>query len=40
VRIAKAFVPMPPAEMKELARRLSEKNKVALDEFFRHHLDV
>uniref|UniRef100_Q022Y6 Aldo/keto reductase n=1 Tax=Solibacter usitatus (strain Ellin6076) TaxID=234267 RepID=Q022Y6_SOLUE len=40
VRIAKAFVPMPPAEMRELAGRLSEKNKVALDEFFRHHLDA
>jgi uncharacterized protein len=40
VRIAKAFVPMPPAEMKELAGRLSEKNKVALDEFFRHHIDA
>jgi uncharacterized protein len=40
VRIAKTFVPMPPAEMKDLAGRLSEKNKVALDEFFRHHIDA
>ena len=40
VRIAKAFAPLPPAEMKEMSGRLSEKNKVALDEFFRRHIDA
>ena len=40
VRLAKAFEPLPPAEMKRMATSLSEKNKEALDAFFRHHLDA
>ena len=40
VRIVKAFAPLPPAEMKEMSGNLSEKNKVALDEFFRNHVDA
>ena len=37
VRLAKAFQPLPAAEMKKLAARLSERNKQALDKFFRNH---
>jgi predicted aldo/keto reductase-like oxidoreductase len=39
-RLAKAFRPLPPAEMKQLSARLSEKNKEALDRFFRNHVDA
>jgi predicted aldo/keto reductase-like oxidoreductase len=38
--IAKAFQPLPPAEMKRLSGDLSAKNKVALDRYFRHHIDA
>lgn len=40
VRLAKAFKPLPKSEMKLLSAKLSEKNKQALDLFFRHHLDA
>jgi predicted aldo/keto reductase-like oxidoreductase len=40
VRMAKAFKPMPASEMKTMAAALSEKNKQALDTFFRHHVDA
>jgi aryl-alcohol dehydrogenase-like predicted oxidoreductase len=40
VRMAKAFRPLPPAEMEEMAQRLSSKNKIALDSFFRTHIDA
>ena len=40
VRMAKAFRPLPPAEMKHLSTTLSEKNKAALDRFFRSHVDA
>jgi uncharacterized protein len=39
-RWAKAFQPLSPAEMRDLSTRLSEKNKEALDLFFRHHTDA
>jgi aryl-alcohol dehydrogenase-like predicted oxidoreductase len=39
VQSAKAFRPLPKAEMEELSRRLSEKNKAALDLFFSNHVD-
>jgi hypothetical protein len=39
-RLAKAFQPLSPAEMKDLSTRLSEKNKEALDRFFRDHVDA
>ena len=39
-RLAKAFQPLSPAEMKDLSTRLSEKNKEALDRFFRNHVDA
>ncbi len=39
-RLAKAFRPLSPAEMKDLSTRLSQKNKEALDRFFRHHVDA
>ncbi len=40
VRLAKAFKPMPKAEMQELSQRLSSKNKTALDTFFANHVDA
>ena len=40
VSVAKAFQPLPPAEMKRLSGDLSAKNKVALDHYFRHHIDA
>ena len=40
VRHAKAFQPLPAAEMQELSERLSARNKQALDRFFQHHVDV
>jgi predicted aldo/keto reductase-like oxidoreductase len=39
-RLAKAFKPLPPAEMKQLSGKLSDKNKTALDQFFRNHIDA
>jgi hypothetical protein len=38
--LAKAFKPLSPAEMKNIGGRLSEKNKQALDTFFRDHVDA
>ena len=38
--MAKAFQPLSAREMKDLSTRLSEKNKEALDLFFRHHVDA
>jgi aryl-alcohol dehydrogenase-like predicted oxidoreductase len=40
VRLAKAFQPLPKTEMEQLARALSTRNKTALVEFFRHHVDA
>ena len=40
VRLAKAFQPMPPAEMQQLSGRLSAHNKEALDRFFERHIDA
>jgi uncharacterized protein len=40
VQLAKAFKPLSPAEMKNIGGRLSEKNKQALDTFFRDHVDA
>ncbi|MGA7238010.1 MAG: hypothetical protein WBY44_20150 [Bryobacteraceae bacterium] len=40
VRMVKAFCPLPAAEMLRLARNLSQKNKLALDRFFRDHVDA
>jgi aryl-alcohol dehydrogenase-like predicted oxidoreductase len=40
VRLARAFRPLPAAEMKELSGRLSARNKLALDRFFERHVDV
>jgi predicted aldo/keto reductase-like oxidoreductase len=39
-RLAKAFKPLPKSEMKTLSQTLSQKNKQALDRFFRHHVDA
>jgi hypothetical protein len=38
--MVRSFAPMPPAEMRQLSDRLSEKNKAALDSFFRNHIDA
>jgi len=40
VATAKAFRPMPPAEMKKLSTELSARNKLALERFFSTHRDV
>jgi uncharacterized protein len=40
VRLAKAFQPMPPDEMKRLSSELSARNKLALEGFFQHHIDA
>jgi predicted aldo/keto reductase-like oxidoreductase len=40
VRMAKAFRPLPPSEMKTLSATLSEKNKEALDRFYQSHIDA
>jgi uncharacterized protein len=38
--MAKAFRPLSPVEMKDLSGPLTEKNKEALDRFFRTHIDA
>jgi uncharacterized protein len=40
VRMVKSFRPLPAAEMQRLAGNLSRKNKLALDRFFRDHVDA
>ena len=40
VRLAKAFQPLPPDEMKRMSDSLSQKNKQALDIFFSTHVDT
>jgi len=40
VALAKAFQPLPPAEMRQLSGRLAARNKEALDRFFSHHVDA
>lgn len=39
IAIAKAFKPMPPAEMKRLSGELSEEHKARLDAWFHGHVD-
>ena len=40
IKLAKAFKPMTPPEMKQLSAPLSERNKQALDRFFADHVDA
>jgi len=40
VKLARAFKPMTPAEMKQVAQPLSDRNKQALDRFFANHVDA
>jgi hypothetical protein len=40
VALARAFKPLPKAEMKELSGRLAAKNKMALDLRFSNHVDA
>jgi predicted aldo/keto reductase-like oxidoreductase len=40
VRLVKAFKPLPASEMKSMSTTLSEKNKQALERFFRTHVDA
>ena len=40
VTMAKAYKPMPKAEMQELSTRLSSKNKAAFDRFLSNHIDA
>ena len=37
--LARAFEPLPPAEMDQMAEELSGRKKMALDTFFRRHVD-
>ena len=40
VTVAKAFKPLPADEMKRMSGDLSAKNKLALDHYFRNHIDA
>jgi aryl-alcohol dehydrogenase-like predicted oxidoreductase len=40
VAMAKAFKPLPPAEMKQISGLLAGRNKMALDRFFSNHRDA
>jgi len=40
VAAAKAFKPLAPEEMKKMSTELSAKNKLALEMFYRHHVDA
>ena len=40
IRLVKAFEPLPKAEMQQLAHALSTRNKTAIVEFFRQHVDA
>jgi hypothetical protein len=40
VALAKAFHPLPPAEMQQLSADLAARNKAALDRFFSTHVDA
>jgi predicted aldo/keto reductase-like oxidoreductase len=40
VKLVKAFKPLPKAEMKRLAQTLSVRNKSALVQYFRNHVDA
>jgi len=40
VALVKAFQPLPKSEMQHLSSALSTRNKSALVEFFRHHVDA
>jgi len=40
VALARAFKPLPKAEMRELSGRLAAKNKMALDRRFANHVDA
>jgi len=37
--LARAFEPLPAAEMDQMAEELSGRKKMALDTFFRRHVD-
>jgi hypothetical protein len=40
VAAAKAFKPLTLPERNKMSGELAEKNKIALDTYFRHHLDA
>jgi predicted aldo/keto reductase-like oxidoreductase len=40
IAVAKAFKPLTPPEMQKMSGDLSEKNKIALESYFRNHLDA
>lgn len=40
VAAAKAFKPLPMPEMKKMSGEMYEKNKIALDTYFRNHVDA
>jgi len=40
IRLVKAFQPLTKTEMRQLSSALSTRNKTALVEYFRHHVDA
>ncbi len=40
IQLARAFTPMPEAERRRLTESIAAERKVALADFFRHHLDA
>ena len=40
IQLARAFTPMPEAERRRLTESIAAERKVALADFFRHHVDV
>lgn len=40
IKVAKAFQPMPPAEMQSLSDKLSKAHKAQIDRFFCNHVDA
>jgi hypothetical protein len=40
IRLAKAFQPLTKTQMQQLSRALSTRNRTALVEYFRHHVDA
>jgi hypothetical protein len=40
VAMAKAFKPLPLPERQKMSGELSEKNRIAIDTYFRDHVDA
>ena len=40
IAVAKAYKPMPPAEMRDMSDKLAGEHKASLDRFFADHVDA